>query len=623
MAEPIKKTSTRRTRVGGGRISSRGVPRVTRKTKIKTGGAPESGNEVKTNGISLRWKIMAAIAAVTFLTGILIFIVVYSNAVDQLDAEIDAKGERLVSTLASIDDSYWYHAIHRPDQRMTTLNTFLHRVDPTDTWRKSIAQAGAAREQYTKLVRSNGGDSKEEVKASLNAILSGNLWYQEEHNRDFFDNLTAPFGPLDSLEPLFSLKEEGSEDIKRLAVVDVSDGRNSSVTVNGRSEITLPNLDSNEAIAKKDTFENKIPVRIFIRESAPQSPYQLRYYAALSLEKISDAKSTLFWAIFLTVLLAVGAGAGIAIWISTLITNPLKALMNDIQEVSEGNLDHETVPRSTDEIGTLAGTFNKMTSALKVAHEQEILQKKMEHQLSVAREIQENLMPKRVLKLPGYDVAAFYRPSQEVGGDYYDFIEIDDDHSGIIVADVSGKGVPGAIVMSMALAFIREEVDRTQNTSPMGTLTRANRMLAQNIKKGMFVTALYCILNKKTNEMKVASAGHNPLIAWSAAENKVDLINPKGIALGFDKGPVFERTIEEGTLRLNHGDRIVLYTDGAVEAMNTENEEFGDDRFIQLSQQLATRDSNQFLNIIVGKLDEHQGDGPQHDDITIVTMRYL
>jgi sigma-B regulation protein RsbU (phosphoserine phosphatase) len=291
--------------------------------------------------------------------------------------------------------------------------------------------------------------------------------------------------------------------------------------------------------------------------------------------------------------------------------------------VSSGNLDHETVPVSKDEIGQLAQTFNKMTSALKTAREQELEQKKMEHQLSIAREIQENLMPKKVLKIPGYDVGAFYRPSQEVGGDYYDFIEIDEDHAGIIVADVSGKGVPGAIVMAMALAFIREEVDRTRNTSPMSTLVRANRMLAANIKKGMFVTAMYAILDKKNHTLKVASAGHNPMVWWRAGKAEIQLVNPKGIALGFDKGPVFERTVEEGTVVLEHGDRVVSYTDGTVESMNAANEEFGDEKFQAMIKQLATRDSNQMLNLMVKALDEHKGEGPQHDDITMVTLRYL
>jgi sigma-B regulation protein RsbU (phosphoserine phosphatase) len=314
---------------------------------------------------------------------------------------------------------------------------------------------------------------------------------------------------------------------------------------------------------------------------------------------------------------------GVAFWISTLITEPIKALMRDMQEVSSGNLEHQTVPRSKDEVGLLAATFNRMTHALRAAHMQELEAKALEHDLEIASEIQSNLVPKRMLKIPGYDVSAYYRPSKEVGGDYYDFITIDDDNEGIIVADVSGKGVPGSLVMSMARAFIRMEAERSRNVSPADTLVRANRMLAQDIKKGMFVTALYCILNKKTNEVRVASAGHNPLVVWRAAAGRIERVNPNGIALGFDKGPVFERTIKEERIVLGHGDRIVAYTDGVVEAMNARNQEFGEERFHALIRELAGRDSNQLLNLIVRALDEHRGNAAQSDDITIVTLRYL
>jgi sigma-B regulation protein RsbU (phosphoserine phosphatase) len=103
----------------------------------------------------------------------------------------------------------------------------------------------------------------------------------------------------------------------------------------------------------------------------------------------------------------------------------------------------------------------------------------------------------------------------------------------------------------------------------------------------------------------------------------VELVNPGGIALGFKEGPFFEKNIKEERLVLGHGDRIVAYTDGTVEAMNAAKEEFGDKRFEALVHQLALRDSNQMLNLLVKTLDEHKGDAPQSDDITIVTLRYL
>jgi sigma-B regulation protein RsbU (phosphoserine phosphatase) len=118
--------------------------------------------------------------------------------------------------------------------------------------------------------------------------------------------------------------------------------------------------------------------------------------------------------------------------------------MRDMTEVSNGNLNHHTVARSKDEVGQLAETFERMTTALRTAHDQELQSKALEHDLEIASEIQSNLVPKRMMKVPGYDISAYYRPSKEVGGDYYDFIQIDEENEGVIVADVSGKGVPGS-----------------------------------------------------------------------------------------------------------------------------------------------------------------------------------
>ncbi len=578
-------------------------------------------------GLSLTWKIAVAIVGVTFLTGLLTFIVVYNKAVDRLNDEINAKGDRLVNTLASIDEEYWYTAIHWND-REAEFKEFLRNLDPPRGWEEKLETTPELRKAFVDVV--TGSSRHPEVRNAVSLILGREDWYDRSKNTPEYKRFVEPFGPFGELNPLASLQEPGNEDVVDLGVVDVSKGTTNApvILIKGRTEIRdLPVQKGGEKITvdEKDYSDalRKTRVRLFIRNPDPKSSHKFRYYAMLSLEKISDTKATLFWSVFLTVLVAVGLGVGIAMGLSTLITKPVKILMKDIQEVSAGNLDHETVPVSHDEIGMLASTFNKMTGALKTAHEQELEQKKMEHQLAIAREIQENLMPKKMLMVPGYDVGAFYRPSQEVGGDYYDFIEIDENHAGLIVADVSGKGVPGAIVMSMALAFIREEVDRTRNTSPMATLIRANKMLAQNIKKGMFVTALYCILDKGAHELKVASAGHNPLIVWRAKKGEIQLVNPKGIALGFDKGPVFERTVEEGRVALDHGDRIVAYTDGAVESMNAAHEEFGDKRFHQLVREVASRDANQALNLIVKALDEHKGEAPQHDDITLVMLRYL
>jgi serine phosphatase RsbU (regulator of sigma subunit) len=177
--------------------------------------------------------------------------------------------------------------------------------------------------------------------------------------------------------------------------------------------------------------------------------------------------------------------------------------------------------------------------------------------------------------------------------------------------------------MAMARALIRMEAERNRNPSTADTLARANQMLARDIKKGMFVTAIYGILDRTNHQIRVSSAGHNPMILWRARTDEIVLVNPKGIALGLDRGPVFERTISEEIVQLERGDRVVFYTDGTVEAMNERKEDFGDKRFRELCKKLAKLESNQFLNLIMKSIDEHQGSAPQHDDMTIVTFRRL
>jgi serine phosphatase RsbU (regulator of sigma subunit) len=546
-------------------------------------------------GLSLRWKIVVAMSAVTVLTALLIFVVVFNKAMAQLSREIDAKGVRLCRLLSHLDGAYWRAAIGGDkDTRRKQLDGFLFK-----------AAGGRDPEAAEKLLRVN------------------------PELKELYDKLLDPLGELKPLKGGGREYGPGSS-ILQIAVLDrsVSDGGSvqavdgygdRGITLFGNSRRTDP---TGVVISDGRDKASHEEVRLYTFEKA-MAGTKMQFSVILSAEAINAARGDLRTSLLLPVLVAILLGTGIAYWISTRITNPVKSLMHDMTEVSGGNLEHQTRARSTDEIGQLAFTFNKMTQALRTAHQQELESRALEHDLAIASEIQSNLVPKRMLKLPGCDVGAYYRPSKEVGGDYYDFIEIDEDNEGIVVADVSGKGIPGSLVMTMARAFIRMEAERSRNTSPADTLIRANRMLAQDIKKGMFVTGMYAIINKQTHELRVASAGHNPMLVWRAATNRVELVNPNGIALGFDKGPVFERSIKEERVVLERGDRIVLYTDGTVEAMDAQNREYGDDRFAKLVSELAQRDSNQFLNLLVKDLDAHRGSAPQSDDITIVTLRYL
>ena len=339
----------------------------------------------------------------------------------------------------------------------------------------------------------------------------------------------------------------------------------------------------------------------------------------LSAQKIDDAKATfgarIMWATFG----AVAVGIGLSFVIARLLTQPLRTLMRDMAEVSRGNLDHRTQSHSRDEIGSLAETFDTMTANLKVARDRELEQRVLEHELDIATEIQTGLLPGRLPQIEGYDVFAYYGSAREVGGDYYDFIEIDADHLGIVVADVSGKGVPGSMVMTMTRSLIR--FASLRNPSPADTLRRVNRALSRDIRRGMFVTAVYMILHPKDRTLRVSNAGHNPILRYDARTGEVEEINPRGIAVGFDKGPLFESNLDEITVTLAPGDRILAFTDGVVEAHDPRGEEFGEERVRELLRTAGDLDSKGLVQKLLAEVESHQAGTEQSDDITITTFR--
>jgi len=247
--------------------------------------------------------------------------------------------------------------------------------------------------------------------------------------------------------------------------------------------------------------------------------------------------------------------------------------------------------------------------------------KTTQRELAIAEELQSNLLPRRIPKIAGVDLSAYYRPSEEVGGDYYDFIEIDEDHLGIAVADVSGKGVPAAMVMTEARALLKGEASRS--LSPAETLGRINRVLFQDIKRGMFVTMCYMVLSIRRRQLTLSSAGHLPLILWRRASNACYAINPLGLALGIDKGPLFEKKLREDRVVLQAGDRFVGCTDGILEAMNADQEELGTERLHALVSAHGDRDSGEFVTKLIDGVEAHAAGAPQHDDITLVTGRIV
>ena len=343
----------------------------------------------------------------------------------------------------------------------------------------------------------------------------------------------------------------------------------------------------------------------------------------LSAEEIDSTVSSLKGRLMLFGLLLAAAGVGVSVGISRAISRPIHTLVEDINTVSQGDLEHESaVPSQTsDEVGLLAMAFNRMTKNLRDARDLERDIERINSELDTAKKIHFNLLPDKLPQLPGLDIANEYKSAKEVGGDYYDFIPTDSQHLAFCIADVSGKGIPGSMVMGTTRNILR--MMAVGNLSAADVLAKTNFHVAKDIKRGMFVTCVYAILNVPTREMTVASAGHNPMLVWRAATKTIEKVRPNGIALGFDKGPIFNRTVREQKVKLLHGDRVVMYTDGIVEAMDERRREWSDEALDEFTLKHATLSSKEFVRLLLKALDEHKGRAEQHDDITVTTFRIV
>lgn len=245
---------------------------------------------------------------------------------------------------------------------------------------------------------------------------------------------------------------------------------------------------------------------------------------------------------------------------------------------------------------------------------------RLEQELRIAHDVQETLLPRRMPVLGNIEIAGLSRAAADVGGDYYDFIEVDETHLGIVVADVAGKGIPGALVMATLRSSLRAEA--RGDASPRNVMRRVNRLLVHDTRESVFVSVLYGVLDVITGEFVFVRAGHEPLIACSKdPAEQPQLLSPEGMVAGMIDGTAFD-TLEEARIRLDECGAVVLNTDGATEAMSRKDEEFGMDRLVAAIHSRQEQPPREIIAGIVQEVDAFTGDRPQHDDITLVVMRW-
>ncbi len=238
------------------------------------------------------------------------------------------------------------------------------------------------------------------------------------------------------------------------------------------------------------------------------------------------------------------------------------------------------------------------------------------------QEINESLAPSKSFERPDeLEVEATQKVSAEVGNDYYDVVNVDADHVGVFIADAPVRGVKSSMMMASIRALFRANCKG--QTSPAEVLKAVNRGFAVDLARGSYVTAMYAVVNKTTGVCKFACAQHLPLVFWKLAKKASARVASEGIALGLDPGPVFDKTIAEKAVQLDKGDRIMLYTDGAINAKNAAGAQYGEERFYYVVNREAPKNSAACVNFVANDVDLFHEGAPLMDDFTLVTLRKL
>jgi len=223
-------------------------------------------------------------------------------------------------------------------------------------------------------------------------------------------------------------------------------------------------------------------------------------------------------------------------------------------------------------------------------------QERVRRELEIAHQVQSFFLPRAMPDIAGLDIAGMCLSANEVGGDYYDFIELEDGRMAFILGDVSGKGIQAAFFMTLVKGIV-QTLTRL-NLSPADIMRRLNTLFCQNAPPGTFISVVYGEIDPGTGSFTFARAGHNPVIWYRAGQKKSEALRPKGMAIGFTSGDAFNSSIEEQTITLETGDALVFYTDGFSEAMNRARVLYGDDRLVEKVTQIGGRSSAAILRLM-------------------------
>ncbi len=293
----------------------------------------------------------------------------------------------------------------------------------------------------------------------------------------------------------------------------------------------------------------------------------------------------------------------------------IKDISRAAARIADGDFDKPLSVKTQDEVGELTQSFNTMMSQL----EDRI---RIKQALDVAMEVQQNLLPLEMPKIPGLDIAGKSIYCDETGGDFYDFLEMRRQYSkclGIAVGDVSGHGISAALLMATIRAFIKSSI--TTRVGIADSITRVNRLITQDMRDtGQFVTLFYLEISPDEKALRWVRAGHDPALLYDPDIDKFKELKGKGIALGIDPDSKYQENIVRG---LSKGQILLIGTDGLWEAQNIMGKMFGKERLMDLIRQNAASSSDGILKAIINSIKKFQDSVKQEDDITLLVIKII
>jgi phosphoserine phosphatase RsbU/P len=257
--------------------------------------------------------------------------------------------------------------------------------------------------------------------------------------------------------------------------------------------------------------------------------------------------------------------------------------------------------------------LHKLQEQLSLGREQRQKQRLREEELREAREIQDSLLPKTLPEIPGYDIAAVTRPLRFVGGDYYSVVQIDDRRTALCIADVAGKGMPAALLMSSLQAALQPLI--SQNLPPGELCHRLNRILCDLTPVGKFISFFYGVLDSAAHRLTYCNAGHNPPLLLRADGTSTEL-QAEGAVLGQFPNWLYQQSERQ----LANGDRLLLFTDGLVEACNQDEEFFSEDNLLRIAQEHSRSSAGDLLELMMRAASQHCGHHFQ-DDASMIVLK--